>query len=95
MRSIESSFSDFLVRMLAPVAEGLSFLPRATAATPSTIDAHPTAPTARARWLERLDRWYWAHRQRAIEAALARSNNVADLEARIRDLGREVPSRYY
>lgn len=88
-------FSDFIVRMFAPVADVLSFLPRATAATPSIAAQSPTASIARRRWFERLDQWYWQQRQRALEAQLADSTNIVELEARLRDIGRVFPPRYY
>jgi hypothetical protein len=46
-------------------------------------------------WLARLDRWLWTQRQRAIEAYLAQSRDLADLERRMRDLDRQIASRGY
>ena len=45
--------------------------------------------------LERLDHWLWKHEQREVEAHLAKSTDIYDLEARIRDLERGVLYRYY
>jgi hypothetical protein len=45
--------------------------------------------------LERLDAWFWRQRQRADEAYLAQSQDVFELERRMRELERSVGSRYY
>ena len=87
-------FSDTILRMFAPVAEVLSFLPRESSVR-STIDPHPPAPSTRKHWLERLHRWYREPRQRVLDAYLADSKNIAELEARVRDIGPRFPSRYY
>jgi len=55
----------------------------ATPAVPSSPSASPR-PTV----LERIDRWFWRQEQRRVEAYLARSVDVADLEMRIRALDR-------
>jgi hypothetical protein len=47
------------------------------------------------RWLERLDRWFWAQQQRDIETYLARSKDIHDLEQRMRNLERGHWQRYY
>ena len=39
-------------------------------------------------WLERLDRWAARQRQRELERYLARSSDIFELEARIRELER-------
>ena len=44
---------------------------------------------------ERLDRWFWAQQQRDLEAYLARSTDVYDLEARIRAIERNRSIPYY
>jgi hypothetical protein len=55
----------------------------------------PTEVRPRKRgWLERLDRWFWAQQQRDIEAYLARSEDVHDLEQRMRNLERSQWHRY-
>ena len=46
------------------------------------------------RFLERLDRWFWAQQQRDIEAYLARSADIHDLEQRMRNLERSAWHRY-
>ena len=45
--------------------------------------------------LERIDHWFWKGNQRALEAHLGKAKDVYDLEARIRDLERDAPNRYY
>ena len=44
--------------------------------------------------LERLDAWFWRRDQRALEAYLATSKDIYDLEAKIRDLERGALYRY-
>lgn len=61
--------------------------------TPAKADAE--ARPARRTLLDRLDHWFWKHEQREVEAHLAKSKDVYDLEARIRDLERGVICRYY
>ncbi len=58
---------------------------------PAPIDA----PTRRRGLLERLDHWFWRQQQRGVEAYLAQSADVFDLEARMRALQRNVPYPYY
>jgi hypothetical protein len=52
------------------------------------------SPSTRRSLFERLDHWFWAHEQRQVEAYLAESTDVHDLEARIRDLERGVMHRW-
>jgi hypothetical protein len=44
--------------------------------------------------MERLDRWFWAQQQRDIEAYLARSADIHDLEQRMRNVERGEWHRY-
>ena len=60
---------------------------------PDTRESDPRP--ARRSLLERLDHWFWRREQRELEAHLAQSKDVYDLEARIRDLERGVIYRYY
>lgn len=53
------------------------------------------ANTIRGSLLDRLDAWFWRHRQGANEDYLAQSQDVFELERRIRELERSVGSRYY
>jgi len=55
--------------------------------------AAETRPRKRG-WLARLDRWFWAQQQRDIEAYLARSEDIHDLEQRMRNLERSQWHRY-
>ena len=51
----------------------------------------PAAVTAPRRgFFDRLDQWFWRQQQRDVEAYLARSVDVYDLETRIRALERSV-----
>ena len=45
--------------------------------------------------MDRLGRWFQTRRQRDLEAYLAQSSDVHDLEARIRRLERDPVHRYY
>ncbi|HTI46261.1 MAG TPA: DUF3563 family protein [Casimicrobiaceae bacterium] len=45
--------------------------------------------------LDRLDRWTWKQRQKDIEARLAQSTDLADLERRLRELDRAIVARAY
>ena len=72
------------------------FLPTSPSAAPApttTRDAAATAPHGN--WLDRLDHWFWQRRQHALEAYLAQSHDVFELEARIRGIERRSPHPYY
>jgi hypothetical protein len=59
-------------------------------------DASPSpVRAARHGLLDRLEHWFWTREQRATEAYLAKSQDVFDLEVRIRDLERNDRYRYY
>jgi hypothetical protein len=66
-------------------------------APPSRATAAPrkAAPLERKGWLNRLDTWFWRQRQSAREAYLAQAKDVFEVERRIRDLERNIGSRYY
>ena len=53
-----------------------------------------TASPRKLTLFERLDRWFWAQQQRDIEAYLARSADIHDLEERMRNLERGSWHRY-
>jgi hypothetical protein len=59
--------------------------------------SHGTAVSTphQAGWLARLDDWFARRRERDRDAWLAGAKDVFELEARIRDLGRNTPARYY
>ena len=70
-------------------------------ATPSPAESASEAPsnssTATPRKIglwERLDRWFWRQQQRDVEAYLARSVDIHDLEQRMRNLERSTWHRY-
>ncbi len=61
-----------------------------------TLLPHTSAPKRESLSLfERLDRWMYRLQQREHEAWLGTSQNVFELEDRIRNLERSVGSRYY
>ena len=45
--------------------------------------------------LERIERWFWAQRQRDLEAYLARAPDIHDLERRMRYIERNGFRPYY
>ena len=57
----------------------------------------PTRPagTRSSGILERIDRWFWRQSLRERERYLARSQDVFELEERMRRLERTIGSRYY
>jgi hypothetical protein len=67
-----------------------SALPSRTTAT-----SGKRAPRERKGWLDRLDDWFSRQRQNAREAYLAQARDVFEVERRIRDLERNIGSRYY
>ena len=48
------------------------------------------AKTQRRSWLDRLDSWAWRQHQKEREAWLAQSQDLSELEARLRALDRGV-----
>ncbi len=95
MRTPQITLSDNVFRVIAELSETLSHPRRGTRATSGPSANGPTTPSRRLGWLERLENWHWRARQRGVEAFLAQSQDVFELEARIRDLERGNPSRYY
>jgi hypothetical protein len=86
--------------IFALMAKGLSLQPLAqypleAAERPPSPRVKEASPHQRRGWLERLDHWFWEREQREVEAHLAKSTDIYDLEARIRDLERGVLYRYY
>jgi hypothetical protein len=54
-----------------------------------------TASPARRGLFARIDQWFERRQQRAIEAYLATSQNVAEVETRMRNLDRRAQYPYY
>ena len=74
------------VRTVSPVA------PPVRRSAPPAQAAVSTAP--RQSWLQRIERWLWRLEQKRVEAYLARSVDLADLEMRLRRLERRPPSGF-
>jgi hypothetical protein len=79
---------------LLSLHRGVDLLGNAFSARPQ-VAAHKRSPATRPGLFARIDRWFWRQRQRALEAHLAQSQDVYELERRIRDLERNAGSRYY
>ena len=69
--------------------------PRNSGDARSPAKAAPANATARMSLLDHLDAWFWRQRQRANEAYLAQSQDVFELESRMRAIERGVGGRYY
>ena len=100
MHSDRSLFSALNAGTLM-LADALSFNARDGAGATAALGAHlarsraASAPTPRRPWLDVLDTWFWKHRQRAREAYLAQSQDVFEVERRMRELERGIGSRYF
>jgi hypothetical protein len=70
-------------RTVAPVAPPARTVPAASA----RVRREPGRS-----WFQRVERWLWRLEQKRVEDYLARSVDVADLEARIRRLERRAPA---
>jgi len=70
-------------------------LPGNSADARSRAKSAPANATARKSLLDRLDTWFWRQRQNANEAYLAQSQDVFELESRMRAIERGVGGRYY
>ena len=92
---------DVMAKALAPPPFRPDFRARwdrqnpATPATPAKAPAGGQRPAARRGLLERLELWFWSQRQRDLEAYLARSADIHDLESRMRNLERDPSHPYY
>lgn len=78
--------------LMANALSHASFAPTRVSTLGAAVDASARAP--RVGFLERLDRWAWRLVQKEREAYLAKAQNLADLEDRIRDLDC-VRGRYF
>lgn len=95
MRTPQITLSDSVFRTIAEITETVSRPRRGARAASGRSATGPTAPSRRLGWLERLEQWQWRQEQRSVEAYLAQSQDVFELEARIRALQRGNPWRYY
>lgn len=78
---------------LIPFHRGIDLLGDALSTRPRTA-AHKRVPP-RSGLLARIDAWFWRQRQRDLDAYLGQSQDLFELERRIRDLERSIGSRYY
>jgi hypothetical protein len=100
MRTYPLSLHRFPGHALFGPAVGMpSFLPSAGAALARTdADRAQRAaelPERQRGWLARLDDWCRAQQRRDVEAYLAQSTDVYDLEVRMRTLDRSAFHPYY
>jgi hypothetical protein len=94
MRAQQVPVSADMFRVVATIAETLQ-RPRSGMSATNGRSPDSTVADPRRSGLDQLEHWAWRQRQRDTEAYLARSVDACDLEARIRDLERPVPPRYY
>lgn len=85
---------ELMARAMAPSPFHPDFRTRWERYDPAEPTAPVKAPAPNRTWMERLERWFWSRRQRELEAYLAQSADVHDLEARIRDLERDPLLHY-
>ena len=86
---------DFRARWDRPEAVGPQSSPAEDLGRADQAAAALAKPAPRKiRFLERLDRWFWAQQQRDLEAYLGRSADIHDLEQRMRNLERGAWQRY-
>jgi hypothetical protein len=78
---------------MIPLHRGVDVLGDALPVRPRAA-AHKRVPP-RSGLLARIDAWFWRQRQRALDAYLGQSQDLFELERRIRDLERNIGSRYY
>jgi hypothetical protein len=77
------------------LGDALSIPSARSAPTRPSIYAHKRVPRTRGGLLARIDSWFWRQQQRAVEAYLAQSQDVFEVERRMRDLERTIGSRFY
>lgn len=70
------------------LAQGLTVYTHEPARYQREDDVVEVPPAPRRTWLERLDDWFRKQRQNDVEAYLGQSQDVFELEARIRDMER-------
>ena len=88
----EPAWSGALTRSADALASRRS---DATTGRERTARTTNTSPPPSPGIFERIDRWFWRQAQRERERYLAQSQDVFELEERIRRLERSVGSRYY
>ncbi len=93
MQDLRAIPKDHEFSMVALLADALTPFPWRDDAPRPQKDASPSQ-RRRIGWLARLDRWLWASHQRAFERYLAESQDVFELERRIRAFERGVLHRY-
>ncbi len=67
----------------------------ADAFRPAQPAANSVTATPRRSLADRLDAWFWRQRQREMEAWLAESGDIFELERRVRDIGHGAGMRGY
>ena len=87
--------SDPLRRVVIDLAQSLSRSLRGGDPASRRAALGAAARSPRRGWLARLEHGAWRRPQRDVEAHVAKSTDVFDLEARIRNVDRTIPSRYY
>ena len=96
MRAKQVPFHDLGgIGIFNVMARALALLPQEQDRFERLDSAAPEARALRRGLLDRLNNWYWKSEQRAIEAYLAKSQDIYDLEARIRHLERRDPHPYF
>ena len=70
------------------LAQGLTIYTHEAAQNQREDDVPYVPPAPRRTWLERLDDWFSKQRQSDVEAYLGQSQDIFELEARIRDMER-------
>ena len=96
MRSNQVSLGDVRgLGIFAVMAKALALPPQQPDVFERPEASQSPPPPPRRGLLDRLDHWFWIREQRATEAYLAQSQDVHDLEARIRHLEHRALYRYY
>lgn len=85
---------DSLSRCVTMLADALSVNSAVTRVERSAREDGAAAPRRRGVWAA-MDDWFWRQQLRARDAYLAQSRDVFELEARMRELERNIGGRYY
>jgi len=62
---------------------------------PERAAGEPAEPSVRTDWLDRIDQWVWRNALKRRESYLSQATDLHDLEARLRELDRDMGSRRY